>query len=94
MASTKDYYSDNVIKPLTTSFVAQPFGFHAQTLTLKNDETSGSITVSYSVNGASEAGRLKPGESTTIDRLSNGVAVLSLKSSTAGGLYRLSVVGV
>lgn len=91
--STKGYYSDNSVIALTTSFVAQRFGFHAQTIVLRNDESAGSDTVSWSFNGTTLDGTLKPGESITLDRVNNGVAVMSLKSNNAAD-YRLTVVGV
>jgi hypothetical protein len=91
--SLKDYYSNQSIVALTTSFVSQRFGFHAQTILLRNDETSGSDTVSWSFDGATVDGVLKPGESIILDRVNNGIAVISLKSNAAAD-YRLTVVGV
>jgi len=91
--STKNYYCDQTITALTTSFVAQHFGFHAQTIVLRNDESSGSDTVSWSFDGATVGGVLKPGESVVLDRVNNGIAIISLKSNAAAD-YRLDVVGV
>lgn len=91
--STKDYYSDQTIHALTTSFVAQPFGFHASAIVLFNDETGGADTVSWSFDGSTVGGVLKPGNAITLDMLGNGKAVISLKSNNAAD-YRLNVVGV
>lgn len=91
--STKDYYADQVSVPLTASFVAQPFGFHASAILIRNDETSGTDTVSWSFNGTDVGGVLLPTESILLDILSNGKAVISLKGDNAPA-YRLEVVGM
>lgn len=91
--STKDYFSDQTITALTSSFVAQSFGFHARTIVLSNDETSGSDLVEWSFDGTTKGGELEPGESITLDKLGNGTAVISLRSAAAAD-YHLNVIGV
>lgn len=91
--STKDYYSDETIIPLTANFEAQYFHFHARTIVLENDETSGSDTVEWSFDGSTVGGILEPGQSITLDKLGNGTAVISLRSAAAAD-YHLNVIGV
>lgn len=91
--STKDYFSDQTIHALTASFVAQPFGFHAESIIMYNDETTGSDYVEWSFNGTDVGGRLMPGEVVILDHLGDGRAVISLRSNAAAD-YRLEVAGV
>lgn len=91
--STKDYFSDQTIIPLTADFVAQPFGFHARTVVLSNDETAGTDVVEWSFDGTNKGGELEPGESITLDKLGNGTAVISLRSAAVAD-YHLNVIGV
>lgn len=91
--STKDYYNNQSGTALTSSYVAQPFGFHARTIVLKNDESGGSDTVSWSFDGTNTGGTLAPGETITLDMLGNGTAVISLKGTNAPD-YHINVVGV
>lgn len=91
--STKDYYSDKALIPLTGSFVAQYFKLHARTVILKNDETSGVKKVYWSFNGAIQGGFLSPGESITLDLL-HGIGVISLRTDTTDNpAYHMNVVG-
>lgn len=89
--STKDFYSDQSITALTTTYAAFNFGFHAESIVVSNDETSGVKTVTVSLNGTDAAAVLNPGESISLDRYGVG-AVVSLKGN--GPSYRLTAVGV
>lgn len=91
--STKDYFNNQAGTALTASFVAQPFGFHAESIIIYNDETSGSDYVEWSFNGTDVGGRLMPGQSIVLDHLGDGRAVISLRSNNAAD-YRLEVAGV
>jgi hypothetical protein len=91
-ASTRQFYRDQTIAVLTTSYQQFTFPDQAQTLVIKNDETSGSKNVIYSFDNFNTAGKVLPTEALVLDDL-NGIGGISLKEENGAPAYRLEVVG-
>ena len=92
--STKDYFADQDVVALTTSYEPQYFHFHADSIFLYNDSTTSTDYMEWSLNGTDTGGRLYGGEQIVMDHLGNGRAVISLRSVPADIDYRLEVTGV
>ncbi len=85
-------YHDQSTDALTSSYVQVNFHFHANNLTLINDETSGNKTISLSWDGVNVHGSLLPGQSLSWD-LQTTVTQIWLKYVNAAPNYRLYVLG-
>lgn len=89
--STKDYFINESTATLTGSFVRYNFGFHAEVITIFNDETAGAEYVEYSLDGINSAGRLLFGESVVLNLYGEGSGI-SLRGDADA--YRVNVTGV
>lgn len=85
-------YKDQSITALTSSYVYVNFHFHANNLTLINDETTGNKTISLSWDGVNTHGVLTAGQSLGWD-LQTTVTGIWLKYINAAPNYRLNVLG-
>lgn len=85
-------YKDQAITALTSSYVFVNFHFHANNLTLINDETSGNKTIDISWDGINLHGSLLPGQSLGWN-LQTTVTGIWLKYVNAAPNYRLYVLG-
>lgn len=88
--STKNMFINESTAALTGSYVTYQLGFHAQEISIYNDEASGAEYVSFSFDGANEAGRLLFGQVANLDNL-NGVTAISLKGDA--DVYRVNITG-
>ncbi len=88
--STKNMFINESTAALTGSYVTYQLGFHAQEISIYNDEASGAEYVSFSLDGTNEGGRLLPLQSVTLNNL-NGVTAISLKGDADA--YRVNITG-
>lgn len=86
-----DYYQDGAKTALTASYVAFPFGFMSNNMTLVNDETSGAKGVIFSFDGITQHGSLLFGQSITWQAPNQ--SCIWMKFVSAAPAYRLMVQG-
>lgn len=86
-----DYYQDGAKTALTASYVAFPFGFISNNMTLACDETAGVKGVIFSFDGINQHGSLLFGQSITWQAPNQ--SCIWLKFVSAAPAYRLMVQG-
>lgn len=85
--TTTAYYADDSSLPLLATYIYMQFNFAAQYIILNNDDSSGSNQVVFSFDGTKTHGKLKPGESATLDNVD--AAGIYLKYANGAPAYRL-----
>jgi hypothetical protein len=85
--SKNSWFSNDVIKALTDSFVEFEFGFASFSITVFNDAESGWIE--YSFDGLNANGRVMPGETRKMDFCRHGA--IWLRGESGAEPYRSEV---